>query len=215
MCKLCATKSAASAIAVAVVVLVLMLGLACAKAEAPQAEFKGDPRTGLVPLTVNFTDESTGKITSWKWNFFDGKTDTTRNPSHTYTTAGQHNVSLVVKGPGGEDSELKSYYVFVLKISEAANAEVNEAQGAIKQCMDDAGAAALFASVTDWDGSAGKVTASGSGGTRDAASYLEGETFKAEYDVDKGGTIFHGTDVSWGGIKWYGKNPVWWLDAST
>ena len=135
MCKLCATKSAASAIAVAVVVLVLMLGLACAKAEAPQAEFKGDPRAGLVPLTVNFTDESTGEITSWKWIFGDGKTDTTRNPSHTYTTAGQYNVSLVVEGPGGKHSEVKPYYVSALKISEAANAEVNEAQGAIEQCV--------------------------------------------------------------------------------
>ena len=214
MCKLSATKHAASAIAVTLAVLVLMLGLACAKAEAPQAQFKGDPRTGLVPLTVNFTDQSTGEITSWKWNFGDIKTDTTRNPSHTYITAGQYNVSLVVEGPGGKDTETKSYYVSALKISEAANAEVNEADSAIKQCMADAGAVALLEAVTGWDGSAGMVKASGSGGTKDAASYLGGETFKAKYDVAKDGTISNGTDVSWGGIKWSGAKPVWWLDAS-
>lgn len=215
MCKLSATKRAASAIAVTLAVLVLMMGLACAKAEAPQAEFKGDPLTGLVPLTVSFTDQSTGEITSWKWNFGDGKTDTARNPSHTYTAAGEYNVSLVVEGPGGKkDTKTKLYYVYVLRISEAANAEVNEAQNAITQCMTDAGAVELLAAVTGWDGSAGMVEASGSGGTKDAASYLEGGTFKAKYDVDKNGNIIHGTDVSWGGIKWSGEKPVWWLDVS-
>ncbi len=163
MCKLSAMKHAASAVAVTLAVLVLMLGLACAKAEAPQAEFKGDPLTGLVPLTVSFTDQSTGEITSWKWNFGDGKTDTARNPSHTYTAAGEYNVSLVVEGPGGKKgTKTKLYYVYVLRISEAANAEVNEAQNAITQCMTDAGAAELLAAVTGWDGSAGMVEASGS-----------------------------------------------------
>jgi len=141
MCKLSATKRAASAIAVAVVGLVLMLGLACAKAEAPQAGFKGEPTTGVVPLTVNFTDESTGEITSWKWSFGDFKTDTAINPSHTYDDAGTYIVSLEVKGPGGEDTEMKQYYVYVLKISEAATKEMLEAETAVGQCMADAGTA--------------------------------------------------------------------------
>ena len=211
MCKLSATKHAASAVAVTLAVLVLMLGMACAKAEKPQAEFNADKVTGLVPLTVNFTDQSTGEITSWKWNFGDTKTDTTRNPSHTYTTAGQYNVSLVVEGPGGKDTETKSYYVSALKISEAANAEVNKAQGAIEQCMADAGASQLDSAVTEWNGSAGMVKA----GTKDAASYLAGETFRAKYDVDKNGNIINGTAGSWGSsIKWSGVKPVWWLDVS-
>ena len=33
--------------------------------EKPTAEFKADPRRGFTPLTVNFTDESTGNPTSW------------------------------------------------------------------------------------------------------------------------------------------------------
>jgi len=53
-----------------------------------------------------------------------------------------------------------------------------------------------------WDGSAGKVTASGVGGTKDAASYLEGKTFKAKYDVGLDGKITRGVDVSWGNITW-------------
>ena len=209
MCKLSATKHAASAIAVAVVVLVLMLGLACAKAEAPQAGFKGEPTTGVVPLTVNFTDQSTGEITSWKWSFGDGTTNTTKNPLYTYETAGKYNVSLEVKGPGGKDIETKLYYVFVLKISEAANQEMNRAKAAIEKCMADAEAGALVTDVTGWDGSAGKVTASGAGGTKDAADYLKGEVFKAKYNVYLTGEITYGVDVSWGNITWDAAHGRW------
>ena len=213
MCKLSATKRAASAIAVAVVGLVLMLGLACAKAEAPQAGFKGVPTTGVVPLTVNFTDQSTGEITSWKWNFGDGSTDTTRNPSHIYEDAGTYVVSLEVKGPGGKDLKTETSYVYVLKISESATKEMIEAETAIGQCMADAGAGVLVTDVTGWDGSAGKVTASGAGGTKDAASYLEGKTFKAKYDVGLNGKITGGVDVSWGNITWNAALGRW-LEAS-
>ncbi len=45
----------------------------------PVADFEGSPTSGYAPLTVNFTDLSTGSITSWKWYFGDG----TRAPSRT------------------------------------------------------------------------------------------------------------------------------------
>lgn len=34
--------------------------------------------------TAAFSDRSIGKITSWKWDFGDGKTSTDRNPIHIY-----------------------------------------------------------------------------------------------------------------------------------
>ena len=206
----CHRNSAASAIAVAVAVLGLMLGLSCAKAEPPpQADFKGEPTTGVVPLTVNFTDQSTGEITSWKWSFGDGSTDTTRNPSYIYEDAGTYVVYLEVKGPGGKDLETKTSYVYVLKISEAATKEMLEAETAIGRCMADAGAGVLGSVVTGWDGSAGKVTASGAGGTKDAASYFEGKTFKAKYDVGLDGKITCGVDVSWDNITWDAAHRRW------
>jgi PKD repeat protein len=54
------------------------------------------PRSGAAPLTVAFTDQSTGNPISWAWTFGDGQTSTLQNPSHTYTTAGIYNVSLTV-----------------------------------------------------------------------------------------------------------------------
>ncbi len=80
---------------------------------APSAAFVGSPTSGCAPFTVNFTDQSTGDITSWSWNFGDGGTSTAQNPSHQYTTAGTRTVSLTVTGPGGNDTETKIGYITV------------------------------------------------------------------------------------------------------
>jgi len=79
----------------------------------PVANFSGSPTSGTAPLTVNFTDLSTGSITSWSWTFGDGGTSTAQNPSHQYTSAGTYTVSLTVVGPGGSDGETKNNYITV------------------------------------------------------------------------------------------------------
>jgi PKD repeat protein len=68
---------------------------------APVAGFSQNLASGRAPLTVQFTDQSTGNITSWLWNFSDGTTSTDRSPSHTFTNVGTYNVFLTVTGPGG------------------------------------------------------------------------------------------------------------------
>jgi len=75
---------------------------------APSANFDAGPLEGRAPLTVNFTDQSTGSIASWEWDFGDGSTCTERNPSHTYTYPGIYTVSLTVTGPEGSDTETKT-----------------------------------------------------------------------------------------------------------
>jgi PKD repeat protein len=55
-------------------------------------------------LTANFTDSSTdsdGTITARSWNFGDGATSTSTNPSHTYAAAGTYTVQLTVTDNGG------------------------------------------------------------------------------------------------------------------
>ena len=54
----------------------------------PMADFSGTPTNGAAPLTVNFTDASTGSPTAWSWTFGDGGTSTAQNPSHQYVSAG-------------------------------------------------------------------------------------------------------------------------------
>lgn len=64
-------------------------------APAPTAAFVSG--TGdCAPVTVQFTDNSQGAITSWLWDFGDGGTSTQQSPVYTYNTPGTYNVSLVV-----------------------------------------------------------------------------------------------------------------------
>jgi hypothetical protein len=78
---------------------------------APVAAFTGSPLSGEVPLTVNFTNASTGPITSHAWTFGDGGTSTAASPSHAYTVAGAYTVTLIETGPGGSDTETRVGYV--------------------------------------------------------------------------------------------------------
>ncbi|MFI9274956.1 collagenase [Kitasatospora sp. NPDC052896] len=64
--------------------------------------------TAVTGLTTAFTDRSTesgnGHITGWSWNFGDGATSTTQNPSHTYPAAGTYDVALTVTDSNGHTS---------------------------------------------------------------------------------------------------------------
>jgi PKD repeat protein len=78
---------------------------------APDAAFTTNPTGGVAPLNVTFTDTSTGGPTSWAWNFGDGATATTQNPTHTYTAPGTYNVSLVATNATGSDTATGSITV--------------------------------------------------------------------------------------------------------
>ena len=70
----------------------------------PVANFSATPLSGCIPLTVQFTDlsiASGSSITAWLWDFGDGNTGSTQNPSHTYTSAGNYNVTLRVTTASG------------------------------------------------------------------------------------------------------------------
>lgn len=54
------------------------------------------------PFTATFNNSSTGgSPLTYLWNFGDGRTDTTRNPSHTYNTSGSFTVTLTVTNQNG------------------------------------------------------------------------------------------------------------------
>ena len=73
---------------------------------APNAGFSTSPNPaqGQVPLTVDFTDQSSdsdGTIQSRAWDFGDGTTSSAVNPSHTYASAGVYTAQLVVTDDDG------------------------------------------------------------------------------------------------------------------
>ena len=57
---------------------------------------------------VAFQDETTGKVTSWKWTFGDGATSTEQNPVHQYAKGGDFIVTLEVEGPEGNRGAKRS-----------------------------------------------------------------------------------------------------------
>jgi len=83
------------------------------------ADFVGSPTSGVAPLTVQFTDTSTGGPTMWSWNFGDGGTDMVGNPSHTYTSPGVYTITLTASSQtGGSSTEEKVGYITVTQPGE-------------------------------------------------------------------------------------------------
>jgi PKD repeat protein len=70
----------------------------------PLASFTVDVDLGIAPLTVNFTDTSTGDIASWDWDFGDGHTSASQNPSNDYAAAGTYKATLTVTDSNGQTS---------------------------------------------------------------------------------------------------------------
>ncbi|MBD3285240.1 M6 family metalloprotease domain-containing protein, partial [candidate division WOR-3 bacterium] len=85
--------------------------------QPPAADFSATPTSGNAPLTVDFTDLSSGNPTSWSWDFGDGNNSTSQNPSNTYISAGSYDVSLTVTNSDGSDTETKTDYITVTSIS--------------------------------------------------------------------------------------------------
>ncbi|MDI6718601.1 MAG: PKD domain-containing protein [Methanomicrobiales archaeon] len=53
------------------------------------------------PLTVRFTDTSTGNPISWAWDFGDGNASPDQHPGHTCGSNGPYTTMLTVSGSGG------------------------------------------------------------------------------------------------------------------
>ncbi|MGD0058700.1 MAG: PKD domain-containing protein [Verrucomicrobiia bacterium] len=89
----------------------------------PSASFTAAPTGGVAPLTVIFSDASTGgPVTVWSWSFGDNSTTivTTTNVSHSYATAGNYTVTETVSGPGGSSTKTRINCITVISPTEAS-----------------------------------------------------------------------------------------------
>ena len=100
----------------ALIILVLSTLVGCGTA-VPQAKFSAIPLNGHPPVDVQFTDKSTGNISSWEWDFNnDGVVDSTiQNPEYAYDNPGNYTVSLTVRGLNGNDTEVKKDYIEITR----------------------------------------------------------------------------------------------------
>ncbi|MDG2336329.1 MAG: FAD-dependent oxidoreductase [Myxococcota bacterium] len=67
----------------------------------PSSDFSASAESGSPPLDVIFTDLSTPLATSWNWDFGDGETSNSQNPTHQYVAAGTYSVSLTTSNAAG------------------------------------------------------------------------------------------------------------------
>jgi PKD repeat protein len=77
----------------------------------PEADFIADLQSGYAPLTVTFTDLSTGNPDNWYWDFGDGSTSTGPNQEHSYLLPGTYTVTLTVSNAKGTDAETQEIIV--------------------------------------------------------------------------------------------------------
>lgn len=70
----------------------------------PVAAFSAVPVTGFEPLTVQFTNESTGFPETFLWDFGDGTTSIEENPEKTYASAGSFEVTLTATNVAGSNT---------------------------------------------------------------------------------------------------------------
>src|SRR5262249_47487739 len=78
------------------------------------ADCAAAPRSGEVPLTVQFTDASTvPDPVAWAWVFGDGGTSAERDPIHGSGPAGPYGVALSVTGRAGVVQTFKPSFIRV------------------------------------------------------------------------------------------------------
>jgi PKD repeat protein len=119
---------------------------------APLADFTpSEPVSGDKPLTVVFTDASTGSITGWDMDFGDSSTHGTGpGPwSHQYTTRGTYSPSLTVTGPGGSDTETKTGHVQVKEPAPVVDFTYTTS-GVVEPVLVDFDATNTGGEVTSW-----------------------------------------------------------------
>ncbi|HPS88798.1 MAG TPA: PKD domain-containing protein, partial [Methanosarcina vacuolata] len=99
----------------------------------PVASFSASPISGKAPLTVGFTDQSTGSPTKWKWVFGDGDNSTEKNPVHTYNKSGLYPVKLTAVNANGSSALTKTDYIAVSGVLTApvANFSASPASGKV------------------------------------------------------------------------------------
>ena len=79
----------------------------------PTANFSASPTSGTAPLTVRFSDTSSGTVTAWSWDFGDGTSSTEQNPSHIFKSAGTYTIKLTATNSTGSNTKTQSGYITV------------------------------------------------------------------------------------------------------
>jgi hypothetical protein len=93
-----------------------LLGFKLMPLEPQFQKFEANWKFQVIDLdrrVVAFSDATTGKVTSWKWDFGDGTSSAEQNPIHQYAKTGDYTVVLEAEGPQGKSRREKIWDVGV------------------------------------------------------------------------------------------------------
>jgi gliding motility-associated-like protein len=95
------------------VILCCLLTLLYRVSNAQVADFSADITSGCFPLTVNFSDASTGSPTGWAWDFGNGNSSPLQNPSAVFSAPGLYTVKLTVTKGGASNTKTVTAFIKV------------------------------------------------------------------------------------------------------
>jgi len=87
--------------------LFVLLLVGCTKEPKPTASFTVSNSTAAVGEIITFTNTSKD-ATSYSWDFGDGSSSVSENPTHAYSIVGTFNVELTAIGDGGTSTSSQS-----------------------------------------------------------------------------------------------------------
>lgn len=147
----------------------------------PISNFSATPLTGCNPLLVSFTDLSvpgSGTINTWSWDFGNGQTSSTRNPTCRYLLPGTYTVTLSVKDVNGcEHALTKTAYIVVSSKFTANFSAVGNISCTVPATVN-------FTSGTNLPGTYTYLWKFGDGGTSTLANPNHAYTTPGNYDVE-------------------------------
>ncbi|MBP1910107.1 lectin like domain-containing protein [Methanolobus bombayensis] len=104
----------------------------------PEAAFVADRRYVHVNESVNFSDVSLFSPVSWEWDFGDDSTSTLQDPSHSYSTPGNYNVTLNASNSFGNNISTRTSFIQVLNTSLTVNSSGTAEFTLIQDAIDAA-----------------------------------------------------------------------------
>ena len=107
------------------------------------ASITASPTTGDAPLAVNFTASVSGGSSpySFNWNFGDGQSSTTQNPSHTYPSAGSYTATLIVTDNASATASSTANIDVIANVSLSANIYASPTSGQAPLAVNFTGSA--------------------------------------------------------------------------
>ena len=151
----------------------------------PVADFIVDDTIRLENEIMQFTDLSINTPVIWTWNFGDGNTSPMQNPTHSYSTTGDYEVSLTATNMYGGNTIVKTNYIHVGLVPVTSFTAANQNVTNAMISFTDASANAPTAWLWNF----------GDGNTSTLQNPTHAYTVLGTYDVTLIATNMFGTDT--------------------